>query len=377
MSLFYYLVIQQVVMSAIGVLGVQLLCEVIPRELKHTPIHYSSRLMGSALLVLPVTSFIYFFGNMYNNGAVWATAINLTAYCLTATLLSLAFYVLMESIKSRRILAIHLLIGALYPLPLWLTILFGSEELVKHAVIACYTLFCMLAVTHFVGCSIAYRRSLRESRMSGSIKNIKGLRLLGRVMNVSLALLVVSFCAPSFFSYPLWVGGVFVVLSVFAFIYIYVSYRKLLIYAINNYYNISLTLKDEDIDGAEKEEIVSADVLVLSDQTMVAIAKNLAAWLERKEYLAAEVSIVTVAKSIGTNRTYLSKYINAEYRCTFRAWLTALRIDEAKRMLIENQKLNVTQISLRVGFASTESFSHIFTRQTGMSPTRWREEGGN
>jgi AraC family transcriptional regulator len=56
-------------------------------------------------------------------------------------------------------------------------------------------------------------------------------------------------------------------------------------------------------------------------------------------------------------------------------FLSAVRLQEAKRLLIST-KLNVADISLRVGYASVGTFSTRFTKSVGVPPTTYRRLGG-
>lgn len=52
-------------------------------------------------------------------------------------------------------------------------------------------------------------------------------------------------------------------------------------------------------------------------------------------------------------------------------WLTAVRIERAKRLLAEG-RLPVTRIALDVGFSDSSYFARAFRRATGRSPRDWR-----
>ena len=52
-------------------------------------------------------------------------------------------------------------------------------------------------------------------------------------------------------------------------------------------------------------------------------------------------------------------------------FLSAVRLQEAKRLLLSTS-LNVADVSARVGYSSTGSFTRRFTESVGLSPTRYR-----
>ena len=66
----------------------------------------------------------------------------------------------------------------------------------------------------------------------------------------------------------------------------------------------------------------------------------------------------------------LSLTLAAE-RKTFSEVLTQTRIDEA-RTLLAHTPMSISEISERVGFASTTAFTRFFTRACGAPPARYR-----
>lgn len=57
-------------------------------------------------------------------------------------------------------------------------------------------------------------------------------------------------------------------------------------------------------------------------------------------------------------------------------FLSAIRLQEAKRLLTTT-RLNVTDISLRVGYNSVGTFSTRFTKSVGLPPTTYRRMGAS
>ena len=98
-------------------------------------------------------------------------------------------------------------------------------------------------------------------------------------------------------------------------------------------------------------------------------------WLyKEKPFLNPDFQLMDLRQVLPLNRTYLSQLINAEYGGSFYTWVSTLRIEEAKRMMIEQPELKMQDIAERCGFSSRTVFSRIFTRETGVSPSRWIEK---
>lgn len=60
------------------------------------------------------------------------------------------------------------------------------------------------------------------------------------------------------------------------------------------------------------------------------------------------------------------------FACTPYQYLTRERLERGRVLL--GTDLSVTQVCFRLGFSSPASFSHLFRRHVGVSPTRYREQ---
>ncbi len=98
------------------------------------------------------------------------------------------------------------------------------------------------------------------------------------------------------------------------------------------------------------------------------------AWKEAKEYVGSQFTIDELATKLGTNKNYLSFFINERYGSNFSAWVSSLRIAEAKQLMTANPDRKLEDIAYTVGFSSPSYFSKVFAFHEGMSPTAWRRE---
>ena len=95
-------------------------------------------------------------------------------------------------------------------------------------------------------------------------------------------------------------------------------------------------------------------------------------WIDRKQFCRSGVSIKSVAKEIGINNNYLSKYLNNVLGITFHQWLHNLRIEEAKVLMKENPKIKLYEVAKAVGIPEEYNFSRWFKIITGMTANEWR-----
>lgn len=97
-------------------------------------------------------------------------------------------------------------------------------------------------------------------------------------------------------------------------------------------------------------------------------------WIQKKEYLKHEVSIEQLGRSLGINRTYISNYINDTYNCNFNTWIHNMRIEVAKKIILENPNLSMGQVAVMTGYNDQAHFSKQFKMITGISPMKWKKE---
>ena len=95
-------------------------------------------------------------------------------------------------------------------------------------------------------------------------------------------------------------------------------------------------------------------------------------WVQAKCYCNPDLTIKEVAAQMGTNRNYLSQYLNNTLDTTFQLWLNTLRIEEGKRMLA-TEKMTIEEVGKQVGFPESYNFSRWFKTITGTTPRRFRE----
>lgn len=92
---------------------------------------------------------------------------------------------------------------------------------------------------------------------------------------------------------------------------------------------------------------------------------------ESKIFLDPTLTIMSLAQTIGTNRTYLQSVIKAKYSCTFLEYINRCRIEYAKTLMTENRHLPIKDIASQCGFNSLSSFQRNFIQSEKMTPTQW------
>ena len=61
----------------------------------------------------------------------------------------------------------------------------------------------------------------------------------------------------------------------------------------------------------------------------------------------------------------------------FKTWRTELRVEESKKLLLENKEMSTNVIGEIAGFSDRSNFHRQFVKIVGCTPKQWRESGGN
>ena len=95
-------------------------------------------------------------------------------------------------------------------------------------------------------------------------------------------------------------------------------------------------------------------------------------WVEEKGYRLPHRSVSEAAASMGLASSTLYRYFKAD-GTDFRSWRTRLRLEDAKKLLLEEPESPVSLIGRRVGILDRSNFSRTFKEYTGFTPEAWRK----
>lgn len=167
--------------------------------------------------------------------------------------------------------------------------------------------------------------------------------------------------------------------------YIYVWSILLVIIAFNGYIFIApFCLEDAEPVVSDENEIPVNRVIDRKDS----MARNLNDKLrgedlyerliiyfnQKKPYLRQNLKIKEVALYLYSNKTYLSRIINDKHNLNFNQFVNYYRIEEVKRLFMEDPSLNIQELCTRSGFGSMATFSIAFRYYLGNTPADWCKE---
>jgi AraC-like DNA-binding protein len=93
-----------------------------------------------------------------------------------------------------------------------------------------------------------------------------------------------------------------------------------------------------------------------------------------KYYRTSNLTIHELSQRINIQSKFISQVINELYSQNFCEYINAIRIDEAKSILRDNNFAHKTilEVCYEVGFNSKSTFNAVFKKQTGCTPSKYR-----
>jgi AraC-like DNA-binding protein len=95
-----------------------------------------------------------------------------------------------------------------------------------------------------------------------------------------------------------------------------------------------------------------------------------------ENYTNLNLSVKDIADHLSLNKDYFGQKFKQEFKQFFPDFLNRFRLEKAKIQLKETN-LPVLDISIMVGFKSSENFARLFKKHFGHTPTEFRQLSAN
>ena len=92
-----------------------------------------------------------------------------------------------------------------------------------------------------------------------------------------------------------------------------------------------------------------------------------------QEHLAQEVSLSVLAEEFHLNAQYISQLFKSEIGVNFLAYLTNIRMEQAKKLLLTTA-LSIAEVSEQSGYADYRVFTKAFKKSEGNTPSQYRRD---
>ena len=96
-------------------------------------------------------------------------------------------------------------------------------------------------------------------------------------------------------------------------------------------------------------------------------------WYKAEGYKDCSVNLITLSYALKISQKELKQYLEQSANTTFRLWLSDIRFNAAKKMMIDFPDYNNDVISAKCGFSSRSHLYRIFKAKESCTPTEWRE----
>lgn len=250
---------------------------------------------------------------------------------------------------------------------------------VKGLAVCCALLFALTCISIYTCCRV-YRMAIHDLKRyySDVVED-----MIRWIPGVGVGILIFLISAPFVCWLPRW-GGIYqVALGIIMFIYTFIC----IINFSTKYRTVATALEhepgDDDAATSHHEDATTADSDAAPQQrTGSAMSESLRAVMQDKEqrwqahgyYRTPGITIEQAAHQMGTNRSYLSRYLNVVREMTFYEWVALMRITEAQHLMASDRSTPIEQIATQVGFTSSSTFSSTFKKVVGTTPNKWRNQ---
>lgn len=112
----------------------------------------------------------------------------------------------------------------------------------------------------------------------------------------------------------------------------------------------------------------------LSAERSAFIQTALDKWCADMGYKDSSVNMLTLSHLLDINKNELTQFFSQCQNTTFRIWLSEIRFNAAKRMMIEYPDYSNDIISSECGFSSRSYLYRVFKEKEGCTPIAWRDK---
>ena len=111
----------------------------------------------------------------------------------------------------------------------------------------------------------------------------------------------------------------------------------------------------------------------LSEERRNFIRNSLDQWCMDLGYKDCNVNMLTLSRTLCISKNELSLFFDQCLHSNFRIWLSEIRLNAAKKMMLEYPDYSNDIISAECGFSCRTHLYRIFKTKEGCSPTEWRD----
>lgn len=92
-----------------------------------------------------------------------------------------------------------------------------------------------------------------------------------------------------------------------------------------------------------------------------------------REHLDEDISLNLLSDKFALNAQYISQLFKNQIGVNFLSYLTSIRMQKAKSLLLSSAK-TIVEVSVAVGYNDYRVFTKVFKKHVGVSPSQYRKE---
>lgn len=100
------------------------------------------------------------------------------------------------------------------------------------------------------------------------------------------------------------------------------------------------------------------------------------AYIDR-HYVSSQLNLDEIAAYAGISKYYMSKEFRKKFGTSPGKYLNHLRIQQACRLLLQNQTHSLNEIAQMSGFSNNNYFGKVFKKAKGITPHQYRSQNGH
>ncbi len=357
---------------------------------------YSGKLTNSKVAIIIsflICSFLMFYAmSMYGEPEIWdwEMYMMLSIYIVVHFSTCIISYSMIALLKSEKHRSDRLFVPGLFASALVSFMLFESY---KSADMPYFGVICLIALLALLIQSIiyiiyfdrAYKHSLKELENyydEDESHKIKWVRFCYIISMLTNLFVLVYLCLYWFLDYKIEVASIYSIWYLLYMLYLtsnfisFIGSHKLVLDAFAH-----KALSGEDllqmINEKKKNRKPSPTAHTsINENEFRKLDRAQEVWPEEKRYCEYDKSREEIARELNTSKELLHHYFTVRKGVDFKTWRTQLRIEEAKRLLLEDRGASTNIIAEAAGFSDRSNFHRQFVKVVGCSPKEWRDSDG-
>ncbi len=115
------------------------------------------------------------------------------------------------------------------------------------------------------------------------------------------------------------------------------------------------------------ESRTTDEAAALGENTIIGIVRYM------QEHLAEEISLNVLSEEFHLSAQYISQLFKSEIGVNFLAYLTNIRMEKAKKLLLSTT-FSIAEISEKCGYGDYRVFTKVFKKTEGITPSQYRRD---